>query len=841
MVATENGSVVTALAWGGDSPALRGWVGHELIAEHPLSGLPSTPCLLANGKDSVTLWLTVDGKVHSSSALTEAPVPMKQGEGILEDVAADSVGRTVLALRRGTSLALVRADAGESELLLDENASHASVEFDEAGTLHVAFEKLHGIEYCQLQLDGSKLQVIRSERVAQPFGSHPVLLAHDGRLFLAYLGESWPQSDEDRLLWESKGRSRRIGLGGYIAVLLFENGQWNRFRLADSKQFAKPLWSKTKRFAYDYPGVDARARVDLFSPPALTLGPDGVPHVFWANPARRWVYSSRFLGGEFSVAAEVRGPLEQLTGPCLLPKFVAPPSSRGISAEPPEGTTNSLPILLATKTRVYLDAIRLASPNVDRGRRIDFIQPDELAVSRGVEVRVNQMTRHEGNPVIRVSGPNDDGGISATVCREGSGWRAHILCKPGAQKWRSEFPATSADGIHWKRAGLIPEDLTDEIEGVSQSLAARAIRHIEDAGERNPAHHFKGLWLKPGAPWGTFVSVTSPDGKRWSVVKDAPILMCDEDPYIWRDEADVPERRFKATGNARSFCGRVCAQWSSPDGMHWNDIRATLDWDDPFGSDPYWCDDFPNGGVGRILVDPWSGPDDEEEIHGGFVFREGDRWLLHYMKWTPDGHILLALASSRDGINFTRVAGGAPTLPLGEPGTWDTGRIAIRNPPYLVNGMWLQHYTGSGWKHGFGGTGKRPHPSIAAAALASPMQMGLATVSEGHWTHLQLCRDSTAAELVTVPLLIACPHELLLDVDGLDQPGSSIACALLDATTKLPVKGFTASLCDPIRRAGQNVTWQGAGLETIGPRRIRLELRLTGHRLKLFGMNLRPM
>ena len=69
-------------------------------------------------------------------------------------------------------------------------------------------------------------------------------------------------------------------------------------------------------------------------------------------------------------------------------------------------------------------------------------------------------------------------------------------------------------------------------------------------------------------------------------------------------------------------------------------------------------------------------------------FRDGDRWLLHYMKWTPDGHVIPALASSRDGLNYTRVCGGTPTLPLGEPGTWEAGRVAFRNPPYLVDGVW---------------------------------------------------------------------------------------------------------------------------------------------------------
>ena len=80
----------------------------------------------------------------------------------------------------------------------------------------------------------------------------------------------------------------------------------------------------------------------------------------------------------------------------------------------------------------------------------------------------------------------------------------------------------------------------------------------------------------------------------------------------------------------------------------------------------------------RVLVDGWAGPNIEDEIHGGVLFRDEDRWLIHYMPWTADGHVILALASSRDGINFTRVAGGKATVPLGEAGTWDAGRVAAR-------------------------------------------------------------------------------------------------------------------------------------------------------------------
>jgi hypothetical protein len=204
--------------------------------------------------------------------------------------------------------------------------------------------------------------------------------------------------------------------------------------------------------------------------------------------------------------------------------------------------------------------------------------------------------------------------------------------------------------------------------------------------------------------------------------------------------------------------------------------------------------------------------------------------------------VIPALASSRDGINFTRVAGGAPTLPLGPPGSWDSGRISLRNPPHLVDGVWRQYYTGSSWKHGFGGMGKRPHPSVPEAALASPMQLGLAEMPAGHWTHLQVSRESEAGELVTVPLRLERPHALTLDLEGGAAPGGAVSCALFEPATRAPHAGHDFVACDPIASSGRDVpvTWRGKGMDSLAARSVQLGVRVLDRRTKLFGLNLIP-
>ena len=77
------------------------------------------------------------------------------------------------------------------------------------------------------------------------------------------------------------------------------------------------------------------------------------------------------------------------------------------------------------------------------------------------------------------------------------------------------------------------------------------------------------------------------------------------------------------------------------------------------------------------------------------------------MKWTGDGHIYCGLAASRDGVNFARVRRGCSTLPLGAAGTWDAGRVALREAPFRAGDVWRQYYSGACWKHGLAGIGAR--------------------------------------------------------------------------------------------------------------------------------------
>lgn len=813
--------LITGLAWTGPNPILRVWRDREIVAEHPLSGPPCAPVLLANDQDA-EIWISAGELVYRIPAIGQEPAAVGL-RGLLQDGCRLPNGQVLLALLEDGKLTLCVFDKSGSKIgVIDDGAGRASLDMDSSGALHLVYEKRQGLEYRRFDAgsDLVKTPASRQERIAEAFGSYPAVLSFRNSLLVGYLGESCrlPSQVSGSAAWE------RLGRGGYVAVLVAKGNGWERHRLADSRQIVKPLRPVDAAYSGGNT-VEMLTAVEEFGPPSFGIGPDGGVQVLWANNTRRWIYGARFLGSGFSETFEVRGPLEKLSGPT--------PSLR--SPFPQHG---GLPLLILTASRAYLDDIAVPAVAVHKGRKIDFVQWDDVSQAEGLEVTVNQLKRRDENPVIPVGKPGeiDDAAVVADVSREDDRWRANIAyitatnADPNTKDrgWRWDGRATSPDGIHWTK--LPPEPLNKRYSIAGVGSYFYTIRYLEDLNEKNRAWRFKGLWRSPDhEPWG-YLAVVSDDGVNWVRVPDnQTIIRADDDLRVRIDPDDVPERRFKASSISRSFCGRICAQWTSPDGMHWNDERDTLDFKDPFGARP------DRGSTGRILLDSWSGPDEEDEIHGGYVFRDGERWLLHYMKWTYDGHIYCGLASSRDGINFSRVGRGAITLPLGDPGTWDAGRVALREAPFLVDGVWRQYYTGCGWKHGLGGVGAK----TSHFGLNAPNQMGVAEIQAGHWTCLQVKRGRETGELRSNALELKRAHELTLDILGVAAPGEAIQCAIFDGEG-VPIRDFGYEACDSISKNGTAVPvfWRGRSLASLGARQIRIGVRLVGYRVQLFGLRL---
>jgi|GEM_PF-6175136 len=820
MLIEDDGAVITAMTYAGASPRLVIWRGRTLVAEHRLTGKPSAPVMVDVPGQGISVWLSVDNELYRCSLLDESPSLVKGIRGLLLDVAAGPSGQTWLAVSRGGPLNFNIFENGQinQTMAVGVNAATANIVFDTSGRLHLAAEVDQGIRYRRYDSLDEQLIPDVDEVAAEPYGSSPVLsVLPDGRVLFAYLGESCRETGDKR--WNVSWQ--RLGHGGYIGALVRRtDGTWHREHLADSKQIV--MRHRPNNEAYGGgPSDDLRIRIEEYSPPALVVDSAGVPQVIWSNLDRRWVYASRFVDSQFTPAVEIRGPFEGLSGPCLV--------SRTIPAE----RETHLPFAVITSGRTYLDELVLPATTVDGERQIDFLQFDEIAAQSGLEQFVNTLRRRPENPVIAKGDPGgfDDAGIVADIWRDGNRWSAEYLARNRDSTSREFSPmglAESADGINWIKHPPKPSAERYSVDGSTNHRYN--VRYIKDPDEPNPEHRYKGLYrVDDLGPWAWAVVVSS-DGKEWKRVDTGHVIRADDDVRLWIDNDDISERRWKATAIGRSYCGRVCLMWYSSDGVHWQGERDTLDLDDPYGSPP---DKF---GTGRILIDAWAGPDEEDELHGGYVFREGDRWLCHYMKWTPDGHIYCGMATSRDGVNFSRVAGGAVTLPLGEPGTWDAGRVAIREAPFRVGDVWRQYYTGCGWKHGLGGIGAKTSPW----GINCPNQMGAAEIEVGRWAGLQLSRDSEAGELTTVPLAPTKPMALTINVDGLARADSTLTVQVLDASTGEPIAGYGTADCqlEPVDGLAVSVRWsEHATLPTTA---IRLNVKISGWGVRLYGLTLHP-
>jgi hypothetical protein len=792
----------------------------EVLARWPLPA-PPTGISLVSGASGLALWYGIGDTVFSVPADGGEPTPTAVSAGDL--VAAAVHGAQTLLLVSGAPGLALHAVSGDSLVASCElSAVPGRADLEVVGDdVHVIFEFEQGLEYRHLRqgADGGFLELQRS-RCAEAYASWPTLLVQDDHILVGYLGDDC-RLPSDRTWCHARNR---LGRGQVVVLLIGDGVDWTATRAADTEQLVKPLRQRGGIYGGG-PAVKLRVRMDSFGPPALGIGGDGVPTLYWASTERRWVYSRRLLGTELAPASEVRGPVEQLTGPVLVPR---------------RSTAGDTPVAMLSPARLIFDRIAGAPRTVAGARQLDFCQLDELALATGLEQVVESMQRHQANPVLACGarGEFDDGGLVADIERdpESGGWRAeyHFLkydpstLETRTRIWHQEGFAVSEDGISWRKQP--PQSLAERftVEGASDGHLY-AIRYVEDLDEADAAKRYKGFWrTSEHHPWG-WAPVYSADRQQWKRVETQTVIGADDDLRVWIDDIDVPARRFKASAISRSFCGRVCAMWTSADGLDWDGERDTLDFEDPFGPTRA----FPS--TGRILLDSWSGPPEEDEIHGGYVFRDGDRWLLHYMKWTPDGHIWTGLASSRDGLNFSRVGGGAAVLPLGAPGSWDSGRIALREAPHRVGDRWRQYYIGCGWKHGMGGAGAM----TSFMGYNCPNQVGVAEQLAGRWAGLRLRRECDQAELATIEMDCPQPCELRLNVAGLARPGAAIAVAAIDATSGRAFDRCNFDDMQPLAGDGPAVAvrWRR---DTVPNGRLRLAVRLQGHGVVLYGMQLAP-
>jgi hypothetical protein len=135
------------------------------------------------------------------------------------------------------------------------------------------------------------------------------------------------------------------------------------------------------------------------------------------------------------------------------------------------------------------------------------------------------------------------------------------------------------------------------------------------------------------------------------------------------------------------------------------------------------------------------------------------------------------LVTSRDGIDWYRVAFGEPFLPLGPPGSFDHRQIRTASSLTLMDDRILLFYSGS------------PHPHVAEHKY----DIGLATLRIDGFASMRAGDEE--GSVLTRSLRFDAGQ---LHVNAVTQPGGYVKAELLDAEGK-PMQGYQAEQCRAFR------------------------------------------
>ncbi|MFV2068970.1 MAG: hypothetical protein ACC645_18545 [Pirellulales bacterium] len=226
--------------------------------------------------------------------------------------------------------------------------------------------------------------------------------------------------------------------------------------------------------------------------------------------------------------------------------------------------------------------------------------------------------------------------------------------------------AESADGVHWTKPnlGIFPYDGSTEnnLLGIGR-FNCEGISVLHEPHDPDPDRRWKavywdhgsggwevrngGPYAMPGPDDGWYVAF-SPDGIHWTPYDGNPVLRC----YCDTNQNVIYDPRLKKyVAFSRFGFGRKIARSESADFLHWTPPELVLECDDDDGS----ATQIYGAGIdlyeGIYLAMIW-------------IYREGG-----------DGKIDTQLATSRDGVHWTRVGDRATWLALGDDASWEGGMV----------------------------------------------------------------------------------------------------------------------------------------------------------------------
>jgi len=481
----------------------------------------------------------------------------------------------------------------------------------------------------------------------------------------------------------------------------------------------------------------------------------------------------------------------------------------------------------AAAGRLYFGTQPVPSATIGDSRHFLFLDLLDFSEIRGVDQVLNRFTKYRQNPVFGPGDPGswDDYGISFPNVRYDRGkflmeYSGHGIGGT-AGAWNHGY-AESQDGIHWSRPKL---GLT-ESKGSRDNNLIPWVPNFLDKKELDPARRYKGVLVDEH--WITDFSrriAYSADAIHWTYGQETVNLtsMLEGAGPCFRDELDIPERRFKSVGRTLSQGHRALGMMWSPDLIHWYGDEAILDVEHPYDKPALqWRGRYV---AGRIL-DP-SAEKGGDQIYWGTVWIENGIYLCLYAPFQYDGGYQGGLAMSRDGVNYTRVKNGEYILPRGPAGTWDSGFIAVGygiNVPLRIGDTMRVYYGGVTSHHG-------TDPWRASAAI------GMAELPADGWVCVSPSRGAPASYVTTIPFDSSGAGKHLRVNAEVPQRRGSIRVELLDSRTNQPLAGYSRQNCNAIVSGGRgaSVTWKGSDSIPATAGSVRFRFYLDGAETRLFS------
>lgn len=439
-----------------------------------------------------------------------------------------------------------------------------------------------------------------------------------------------------------------------------------------------------------------------------------------------------------------------------------------------------------------------------------FADDRHVAEREHVTRTYHAFEKHPDNPLLLADQPWEGSTVYlyGTVLPEESGKGYRMWYHAWAEGEYRMLYATSTDGLQWEKPALGQVDYQDSKANnilFHHTKENHSPQVLYTPWDPDPARRYKFIYYEYGRTPPQFTvsgyrGLTSPDGIHWTDVKDTqPILVDygDVGNFNW----DALQNRYvgwpKKFDEVRGYRRRSVGFSATTDFENWPESKLVL--------------------VPDEYDDRWVTAESAEGAHtdfyglSAFAYESmylGFLWVFPITNGKNDGPIFVELVTSHDGEHWTRQeAPRTPILPLGPEGAWDDGMVFTPNHP-LVEGDTIKLYYG-----GF---------DVTHGAQGGNAAIGLATLRKDGFASLDAHSEEGA--ITTTP--IDGPGGVLSV--NYRAKGGWLKAEVLDAKGDV-VPGYERDACTPLTgdEVIAKVSWGDRKElpETGGPLQVRFTLR----------------